>query len=359
MAIGDRVFVDPIRSWGCWIDDSGDAQPFRVHDNDTDALAAPVLPLSDLGPDPFPGRSMSTLAFREFGMVRLERRAGALKIKFDLETVTMPSIGGARALMRAAFHSGPIDLIFRYGGWARERFYDVDKALSRVMQLCAHRGVEPETMIACDDHTLEDARTQAHPMIRRAINAWNRTDRRAIESFDSEFRKLTPYILTLSENNSIGNLSYRHVGGRSHIVSYLGREWARNVIGTLSNHGHCDTEFETAISEPRFRNPILTRWTGSNPDTVMSAACSFWLNGTLNGSAISVSSCRTTPSAESARWRSWLRLIRMSAFPSWGSAAPANTHPRPPATALPPVRIVPLWAAGHQSCANRLCPSRV
>ncbi|MEQ8440614.1 MAG: hypothetical protein RKK11_01565 [Alphaproteobacteria bacterium] len=250
MAIGDRVFVDPIRSWGCWIDDSGDAQPFRVHDNDTDALAAPVLPLSDLGPDPFPGRSMSTLAFREFGMVRLERRAGALKIKFDLETVTMPSIGGARALMRAAFHSGPIDLIFRYGGWARERFYDVDKALSRVMQLCAHRGVEPETMIACDDHTLEDARTQAHPMIRRAINAWNRTDRRAIESFDSEFRKLTPYILTLSENNSIGNLSYRHVGGRSHIVSYLGREWARNVIGTLSNHGHCDTEFETAISEP-------------------------------------------------------------------------------------------------------------
>jgi len=263
MTLKALFFVDPIRSWGCWIDDSGDANPFRVSDNDSDpsnlpAAASPFArvpqpnTVSSIDRDPFSGRELSTLAFREFGMVRLERRAGAMTIQFDLESVAMGSISGARTLLRASIHQGPIVLAFKYGGWARERFSSIDKALSRMMQLCAHRGAKPDAMISSAEFTLEEAQEKAHPLIRRSLNAWRKSDRNNVEAFSSDLFPLRPYLLSLSENNSRGNLSYRQVGDRSYIVRYLGRDWARGVIGTLSDYGHSDTEFEQAISDPYF-----------------------------------------------------------------------------------------------------------
>lgn len=238
-------FQDPVRNIGWWVDDAGVFRPYRASANDH-----PRSGYEGEG-DPFPRGPEARLALRRLGMVRVERIRGGLGIEWDIQNAEP---GAVRAVLDALGRQelgARVDLTFRYGGWATESFIDPRAAARRMGELGDFQGETPRTMIAYEAHAL-DALTSAKPLLKAAYDRWKVCRPGALEHFDSPFRDVTPYSLMLSESNAPGSLFYRAVGRKAHMVSYLGKEWARDVIGTLSTHGHSDVEFEQVVSEPYF-----------------------------------------------------------------------------------------------------------
>lgn len=242
-----RPFADADHTAGWWIDDTG-----RLHAYAYPAPANdPGASLETQGSDPFsPGRN-ALLAIRQFGMVRLERIRGGLRLEWDLCTVEPTALDAAIECVRARGPSCRVVLIFRHGGWAREEFPTAEAAATRLTVLRGHVGTEPKPVIACAGHPLEALDT-AKPLLRDAHARWQASTDTGLEMFESPFRAVAPFSLNLAAGNGDGSLTYRYVGRKAHILSYLGRDWARDVIGSLSTHGHSDVEFENAISEPYF-----------------------------------------------------------------------------------------------------------
>jgi hypothetical protein len=242
-----RPFADPEYNIGWWIDDAGSFHAYRPAANDQPPTAGRG------GADPFtPGRN-ALLAMRQYGMVRLERIRGGLRLEFDLCTVERTALEAAAGAVRSGGLAGRVVLTFRYGGWVREEFAAREDALDRLALLEGYIGETPKPVIACAGHTLADL-VSAKPLLRQAHARWQAATDGGLEMFESPFRAVAPYSLNLAEGGGVGTLFYRSVGRRSHIVSYLGQDWARGVIGTLSTHGHSDVEFENVISEPYFES---------------------------------------------------------------------------------------------------------
>lgn len=241
-----RPFADPEYNIGWWVDDAGAFHAYRPAANDREASAS-----AHCAGDPFaPGRN-ALLAMRQFGMVRMERIRGGLRLEWDLCMVEPKALAAATAALKSGGLAGRVVLTFRYGGWAREEFPDAELALTRLSQLQTYIGETPRPVIACAAHTLTELET-AKPLLRQAHARWKASSAGGLEMFDAPFRGVAPFSLTLAEANTPGSLFYRSVGRRAHIVSYLGQDWARDVVGTLSTHGHSDVEFENVISEPYF-----------------------------------------------------------------------------------------------------------
>ncbi len=237
---------DPVRNIGWWVDDAGDFRPYRVSANDH-----PRAGYFGEG-DPFPrGGPEARIALRRLGMVRVERTGSGLGVEWDIQNAEP---GALRAVLRSLGTEGSggrVDLTFRYGGWAKESYTSPLAAARRIEELKEYRGETPKTMIAYEAHGLDDL-DGAKPLLKAAHDRWKASTAGRLEHFDSPFRAVTPYTLMLSESNAPGSLFYRSIGQKAHMVSYLGKEWARDVIGTLSTHGHSDIEFEQVVSEPYF-----------------------------------------------------------------------------------------------------------
>lgn len=237
---------DPVRNVGWWVDDAGAFRAYRASANDHPRTGY------DGEGDPFPrGGNGSRLAMRRLGMVRVERIRGGVGVEWDIQNAEP---GAVRSVMRSIDSTdfgGRVELRFRYGGWATESFHNPHAAARRIAELDDFRGETPRTMIAYEAHSLNDLKG-AKPLIKLAYERWKASRPGRLEHFDSPYRDMAPYSLMLSESNAPGSLFYRAVGRKAHMVSYLGKEWARDVIGTLSTHGHSDVEFEQVVSEPYF-----------------------------------------------------------------------------------------------------------
>lgn len=238
-------FSDNARNSGWWFDDAGTAIPYRRFANDVPKDA------QGIALNPFPNTSDATFALRHFGMVRVEQAPVGYRIEWDALHTEPNAMKSVQTLLEKGQMRGPVSLSFRYGGWAHEHYADADAASRRISQLEEYRGEAPETMIAYEDHELETL-SDAIPLLREALGHWSQSKPQALEHFTNGFQKVAPYTLFLSESNAAGSLFYRRVGAKAHMVSYLGRDWARDVVGSLSTHGHSDVEFEQIISEPYF-----------------------------------------------------------------------------------------------------------
>lgn len=238
-----RGLRDPERNMGWWVDDSGAFHSYRIVAND------PVdhrLPLN-----PFPDGQSAMIALRQLGMVQVERMPSGVQVRWDVSQADPIALRAVRQALAEGEFPGRTSLCFRYGGWAHEAYPNPVSAAKRIERLQAYRKETPRAMIAFEDHD-PLALKHGKPLLKSALDAWKNTEGQALELFDSPFRDVKPYALMLTESNAAGSLFYRAVGRSAHIVSYLGKDWARDVVGTLSTHGHSDIEFENAISEPYF-----------------------------------------------------------------------------------------------------------
>lgn len=234
---------DPKRNLGWWVDDEGGFRPFRIVANDRQDRID--------GQDPFPPGAGTEHALKRLGMIRVERVGPGARIVWDVATVDPAALEAVVARLRQGVLGGPISLNFRYGAWAREYFVDPAEAATRMLVLDEYRDAPPKAMIASEEHRIEDL-AYAKPLLREAHARWRQTAENGMEAFDGPFHPMSRFSLVFSESTAAGGLQYRAVGRRAHIASYLGRDWARDVIGKPSTRGHADIEFETVISEPYF-----------------------------------------------------------------------------------------------------------
>ena len=239
-------FADPMTNSGWWLYDDGSLRCYRFFAND-DSEREQFAP-----GDPYPpGSPVASAMMCHYGMVRLERIRRGVRIEWDVCTVDPTALSILKAWLKIRIKVPEIRLRFYYGGWATETYTDSEAALRRVDQLSDYRGSTPSGLIACTDQGVTDL-NEAKPLLRAAYQRWTESRTDALELFDSPFREIAPHTLSLSEDNTPGNLFYRKVGSQAYIVSYLGREWARDVVGTLSTRGHVDVEFENVVAEPYF-----------------------------------------------------------------------------------------------------------
>lgn len=234
---------DPKRNLGWWVDDEGGFRSFRIVANDRQDRID--------GQDPFPPGAGTEHALNGLGMIRVERAGQGVRVVWDMATVESSALEAVVARLRQGAMGGPISLVFRYGAWARESYADPADAATRMLCLDEYRDAPPRAMIASEEHRIE-ALTRAKPLLREAHARWRQSAEDGMEAFDGPFHPMSRFSLVFSESVAAGGLQYRAVGRHAHIVSYLGRDWARDVIGKPSTRGHADVEFEHAISEPYF-----------------------------------------------------------------------------------------------------------
>jgi hypothetical protein len=238
-----KTLRDPKRNLGWWVDDEGTFQKYRVSANDRREALNET--------DPFPDGVGEYHALHNLGMIRIERAGQGARLSWDVAAVERVTLDAVADRVGRGAHGAPISLNFWYGGWAREQYSDPREAVRRMLELDEFRNDPPNVMIASAEHRIQNLAT-AKPLLREAHARWRESVDRRLEAFDGPFHPMSRFALVFSESAASGGFQYRSVGRRAHIVSYLGRDWAREVIGKPSTRGHADVEFETVISEPYF-----------------------------------------------------------------------------------------------------------
>jgi hypothetical protein len=198
--------VFPFGEW--WVDDSG-----QFHD------------ASDID------QSFDDVFLNHLGQVRLKVTQVELTVCWNTRCAELSAIDTiVDRLGRAASYKS-IRLCFFYFGWVEETYTDIKTALSRMLEIQAHKDVEVIDTNMMIRQSLENIE-EASPIIKKGYDFWARSNGEMAKLPNEAVAKYLPRLVMFRHDPYDNKLLYFWVGNDSLCTKVYGRDWAKSAIGT-------------------------------------------------------------------------------------------------------------------------------
>ena len=97
------------------------------------------------------------------------------------------------------------------------------------------------------DCTVDDVEVSARP-VRRVYEAWERSGGRHGRRGSDDMAAIHPELLVFSPRGKSGRLHFVEVGRKAALARFLGRGWAKAVLGKPYDRGQSDLEYENRVT---------------------------------------------------------------------------------------------------------------
>ena len=167
-----------------------------------------------------------------------------VSLSWDVDAVEPEALSSARRLLASGrYGQRPVLLNFLKGAWAKECYEDTEKALQRIDEVQAFRGVSVLPVTRIQRLCLSDLPSCA-PLLRLAFSMRDKSG-----WFERILRgPLSRQGLFFERSASSRALTFTHVGAASECARMLGRAWRGRAVGTPFDSAFADTRFDRRVS---------------------------------------------------------------------------------------------------------------
>lgn len=198
--------IFPFGEW--WVDDSG-----QFHD------------ATDID------QSFDDVFLNHLGQLRLKVSQLELSICWNTRCAEQDTINSILDRLGRATSFKSIRLCFFYFGWVEEAYEDCKSAVSRVLEIQAHKDVEVIDTNMMIQQSIEDI-DKASSVIRDGYDFWAQSKGEMANLPNEAVARYLPNLVMFRQDPYDNKLLYFWVGNNSLCTKVYGRDWAKSAIGT-------------------------------------------------------------------------------------------------------------------------------